>query len=126
MQICAKHWAAIRAALDARGLTPFIAKSGEEAAARMQRMQEDGEETKDTFEPLMGCNQMLMEGAIRMGGLAVINTNDCPVCMAMKAAANCPCGKSHSEAEIEKHWTVDVADCALARAKELGLVLDVA
>lgn len=125
MKCCDKHWQMIRTALDERGLTPFVAKSGEEAAARMQRAADEGE-TKDTFEPLIGINIMLMDNALRFWGITAVQGDGCPVCMAMESAKNCTCGKSHDPESIEKHWTIGPADCALERAKQLGLVLDIA
>jgi hypothetical protein len=71
MRPCPRHWAAMRKALDDRGLTKFVAGSGEEAAERVTNSissaLEGEEEDVKNWDPLMAMNfnfgARLLEGA---------------------------------------------------------------
>lgn len=99
MQFCQKHWDDLRAAIDARGLTKFVASSGEELA---QKMSAGG------FDPLMGAHNAICWNALNIGGLDVMGK--CPVCV----------GVEHNP-EWEKCIEL-AADDVLEEAKKLGLV----
>lgn len=55
MRFCQDHWNQLRAAIDERGLTPFIAKNGEIAVQQVAR-QLQGDTGKATFDPLMSAH----------------------------------------------------------------------
>lgn len=52
MRLCQPHWDSLREALDVRGLTGLVAENGEEAAVKTRR-QLEGEDTIDSYEPLI-------------------------------------------------------------------------
>ena len=88
MRFCTDHWTKLKAAIDARGLTPLIATSGEQAAAQLHKALTDGP-SKSTFDPLMAAHNLIFERTLRMFGLEIMNRNDdgsdrCPVCFAQK------------------------------------------
>ena len=70
MMFCMSHWEALRTALEDRGLTVF-SESGREAMTKIMR-QTQGEDTIDTFEPLMEAHNIIlanvMEAISRGGG----------------------------------------------------------
>jgi hypothetical protein len=109
MQICQTHWEELKAAIDARGLSQFIAKDGKEAIEHTVR-ELNGEDTVVDFEPLMGSNWWLSNAAMHYFGLAVMEPNEdgsnkCPVCMLQGI-----------------NWIEMCADLGLNEAKKRGLV----
>lgn len=64
MKICAEHWAALRAAIDKRGLTAFVAKDGATAMAQMVKQIESRDTGKATFDPLMSAHWAIVNNAM--------------------------------------------------------------
>lgn len=54
MKFCDAHWSSLREAIETRGLTALIAESGEEAATKTMR-QLEGEDSIDSYEPLLAA-----------------------------------------------------------------------
>ena len=84
MKICTDHWAKLRAAIHAKGMSHLGASSGEEAAERL-KAELDGTATDSTFDPLMAANNMIWSRALEMGGLYLMTqkedgTEYCPLC----------------------------------------------
>lgn len=96
MKICADHWQMMRDAIDQRGMTGLVAKSGEAAVEDQVRQLEEAQATgsvsdktiSETFDPLMSMHWHFMNEALRCGGLYLMGqtedgSNDghyCPVC----------------------------------------------
>lgn len=124
MKICQPHWDRLRAAIDARGLSHLVAKSGEECVGRVARELKQGQPIADEYDPLMSCNWMIFEQALRCGGIRLMGTPPeggeyCPICEAVKALA---AQDGTTEEEALKEWIDGPADGALAYAREKGLV----
>lgn len=115
MKMCQTHWAALRAAIEERGLMKLVSRNGEVLIERLEG-QLIGQPIKETFDPLMGANLAIWSNALEAGGLYLMGTTEsgeqyCPIC------------------ESEKHggypaewWITNAADEQLNRAQELGLV----
>ena len=117
MKFCDKHWSALRAAIDARGLSHLVARSGDEAAEAIAA-ELRGEE-RQFVDPLMSAHNMIMCRAIEEAGLAILAGDLCPVCEAMKGYAR---AQGHPEADTELAWIEGPADAALKQSRELGLI----
>lgn len=126
MRICQKHWDALRAALDARGIGHLGAKTDDDAR-RAIVTELEGRRDENDFDPLMSANWMIFSKALELGGLAAMGLNEhgeqyCPVCLALKC---CKVGGEdgfRDLAHVESHWIDGPADAMLAVAKEKGLV----
>lgn len=120
MKFCADHWAQLRAAIDARGLTPFVPQGGEEAARRMA----EGGEGRGGFDPLMGAHNAIVSNALGTAGLEIMAPNAdgserCPLCYLL---SECRCEHRGTPQCPFATWVDRAADDQLARAKQLGLV----
>jgi hypothetical protein len=117
MQICEKHWAMLRLAIETRGLSQFVVTDGE-TAMKQALDQLDGHDAP--YDPLASCAWMIMGRATQQGGLYLMTGDYCPICEAVKHT-NLD-GVPVPQAEVEKHWTDGPADAALAECKRLGMV----
>lgn len=109
MNMCKEHWEVLKEAIDARGLSKFVANDGQEVLDHTVR-DVNGENTVVDFEPLMGSSICLSSLAMRIGGLAVLSPNadgtmPCPVCFLQSF-----------------DYVGAAADGALAEAKDRGLM----
>lgn len=85
MRFCQPHWDALRAAIEARGLSALVAESGEKAMSNIARELETGEQTLDTFDPLMNAHWQLVANLGKAGGGGVVSMlalEGCPLCFA--------------------------------------------
>lgn len=108
MKMCMPHWEELKTAIDDRGLSKFIAPSGEVLAKNLVTELQGGEKK---FEPLMGANIAIMSNALQMGGLYLMTGDFCPLC------------------ELEKHtpekasnWIKYASDEQYEKAKKLNLI----
>lgn len=122
MRICMPHWDRMRAAVEERGMSHLVARSGEEAhAAIVQELQ--GEEAR--FDPLMAMNNNFWAAAMQYGGIGMMSENPdaepdkdgfrhyCPLCEA----------KKHLPGDDgDEDWVTGCADSMLQHARELGLL----
>lgn len=115
MKMCMPHWGELRKAIDDRGLSPLVARSGKEAAESAVRQIEGTDDKKADFDPLMSANWAIMGRALELGGLYLMGADDkgeeyCPLC------------------EVDKHggkasdWITGCCNAQLDHARELGLV----
>jgi hypothetical protein len=123
MQFCQKHWDMLRTAIEARGLTHLIAKSGEAAMERaVDELQ--GRADDSSYDPLMAAHWMIANRAVEMGGLYFLSGGHCPVCEAIKHTAHWPRegeNEPAGEAWVESHWIDGPADAVLTHCQERGL-----
>lgn len=110
MKFCEDHWTKLRTAIDERGMTKLVSKSGEEAARRT---------TEGGFDPLMGAHNSIVSNALERAGLELMNANPdgserCPMCFLGSHCENC--------AVIVETWIGKAADGALEEATSLGLL----
>jgi len=61
MKFCQPHWVSLTEALLARGLAGLISESGEDAATK-QRRQLEGEDSIDSYEPLLEAHAAIETG----------------------------------------------------------------
>jgi hypothetical protein len=80
MKFCQPHWDKMRAAVDARGMTPLLADSGEEMATRLERQISDGETTIDNFDPLMDMHWAILNNTDPR--VLLMPGDVCPLCHA--------------------------------------------
>lgn len=64
MQFCTEHWNKMRAAVDARGLTPLVSQGEASAVAKMVDQLKEGEQTLDSFDPLMSMHWAIAGNAM--------------------------------------------------------------
>ncbi len=71
MRFCDSHWKELKEAIHARGLGHLIAEGGADLKAKL---------TAKTFEPLIAAHNGLVEIALGVFGLALMQGEKCPVC----------------------------------------------
>jgi hypothetical protein len=123
MKICDKHWTMLREAIQIRGLMHLVAKEGNEAAARIA---EEIKGKEAPYDPLMSCNWMVTNEALRLGGLYLLNKADCcPICEAMEKLNGTPMNEAKelwTSREVEMAWINGPADAALDHCREHQLL----
>ncbi len=147
MKFCIPHWAAIRKAVDDKGLTPFVAKDGKVAVQQMAKQIKDGDVTKATFDPLMTCHWAIINNVMRLidesgnNPLYLLAGGDedpvvgfpgyeertwsrCPLCYINLAhEVSCTNPKCLLDKVSGYDWMIErAAEDALDRAREFGLV----
>lgn len=109
MKFCRPHWDALRKAIDERGLSHLVAKSGDVATERMVREVQGGASPAD-FDPLMSAHWAIAGQYLKDVGLEGMG-NGCPLCSV---------GKYDSERVM--NWIDGASDDALAYARHHSLV----
>jgi hypothetical protein len=122
MRFCENHWNGMKKALEDRGLSSFIATSGETAASRVESQAETHEVKRENYEPLMGMQMAIIHNAIGTLGIETFadNPDGSDRCLLCYLIANCTCGRG-DECSYYK-WTDYAANDMLDLAKDLGLV----
>jgi hypothetical protein len=127
MELCAKHWASLRAAIETRGLMGLVAK---DAPTAMQHAVDEVEGTADPkdYDPLASACWMIYGVALERGGLYLMSGDLCPICEAMKHTAHLPkngeiigVGEPVGEAFVESYWIDGPADTVLAECRKRGI-----
>lgn len=67
MKFCQRHWDLMRAAVEARGMTPLVAANGKSAAENLVSELQDGQ-TLDNFDPLMAMHWNIAGNAMEKLG----------------------------------------------------------
>lgn len=120
VKFCARHWDMLRQALDERGLTPLVATSGAEAAARAQA-ELAGTATDATYDPLMACHWAIAGRAMAELGLYLLQGDLCPVCEALRVHRETmgdPCPHGCTDDDIEAFWIQGPAEAARRYVEE--------
>ncbi len=117
MKFCIPHWNALRKAIESRGLSHLVAKTGEDAAKRLTA-EVKGTATDRTFDPLMSAHNMIVGRAIEMGGIYLLTGEYCPICEAVKHKP-----EDVTVEVVEAHWIDGPADGVLEYCREKKLVL---
>ncbi len=111
MRICTDHWAKLRKAIDDRGLSHLVAKTGEEAhAAIIEQLQ--GAENKAAFDPLMNANFAIWSAFLEDAGLAGLAFEGCPLCEVAKS----------DHPHLDDEWIRGSTNDQLEHARSLGLI----
>lgn len=141
MKFCEPHWVSLKDALDTRGLAGLISESGEDAANKMRR-QLEGEDSIDSYEPLLEAHGLIAGNAMHIveeaGGEPMYLLSDgaedpieghkgqtwprCPICYINKAhEINCD-GDCQLPLETGYDYMIDkAADDTLEHWKALRL-----
>lgn len=114
MQICQKHWQALRKAIEDRGMGHLGAKDPQQAVVAITTELE-GRGAENDLDPLMGCNWMIFSKALSACGLEILGlktdgTHYCPICEVIR--------------QDEEWWIQGPADAMLQAAREKGLITD--
>ncbi len=121
MRFCQDHWDKLKDAVDARGLSAFVADDGSAVIDRVVAESESGP-SKTTFEPLMAAHMAIVSNVLRIAGLEAMANNEdgtdrCPLCFII---AGCNCGQGDACPFLT--FIDRAADDQLEAAKSLGLV----
>lgn len=117
MKICEQHWADLRAAIHAKGMSHLVASNAEEVASRL-RAELEGTADGKTFDPLMAANNAIWAAALERGGLYLIGPRDdgseyCPLCEARDRGGQDPA-----------QWIDGCTDAMRAHCVKLGLLTE--
>lgn len=113
MKICDSHWKQLRAAIDKRGLQPFVSTSGEAAFDKIKLdLTTDG----NTFDPLLNATFAIWNNALGLGGIYLLGVDEdgeeyCPICESMR-----------NDGPPEDFWIKNAVDEQLQKAKHLKLI----
>jgi len=119
MKFCKSHWDALRAAVDARGMTHLVAKSGAQAFENVV-LELEGREREAHFDPLMAAHNMILGHAMDLLGLVLFTGDYCPACELLKRYPPIPEG--HRYATNESYMIDGPVDAVLEIAREQGLM----
>lgn len=79
MQFCKPHWDALRAAVDAKGMSQLVARSGEKAMEDI-KTQLEGTSTLENWDPLMASYWAISGKVLERVGLGAMPEDFCPLC----------------------------------------------
>lgn len=112
MNICKDHWDKLREAIDLRGLSRFVAGSGEKAAAQLD---------DNSYDPLMAANFAIWNNALKAFGLSMMQEHSpCPLCIMDEHAVECQDAECPRDSGMD--WIIFAADGQLELAKQKGLI----
>lgn len=128
MKICTDHWSKLRAAIDVRGLTQYIAKDGRIAAQNLV-LELEGREAEAYYDPLMAAHNMIFAGALERIGLSLMVGDKCPVCEGVKYnledqeinGVDPRYGRLLTTEDEEKYWIDGPADAVLEICLSKGM-----
>jgi len=117
MRMCQPHWDQLRKAISDKNLMHLVAKSGEEAIARMITELEDKPDQPSARDPLMEANLSIMSQALDQGGLYLMSpkedgTDYCPLCEVVV----------HTEIGMDSKWIEGCTDAILQDYKDNALL----
>lgn len=140
MKFCDHHWAMLRAAIEARGLTEFI-RTPDQHAGTMTKIVEclnEGGAAEDAsaverdapYDPLWSALWMIQNHALQLGGLYLLTVDEqgnhrCPVCEAVKNLSTRPLeegGPPVGVDRVESDWINGPADAAHQECVRRGLI----
>jgi len=84
MKLCLPHWNQLKEAIEATGLSKYVAPDGK-AAIRNLVGGLEGKPERDVFDPLMAANLAIWSNALDKGGLYMMTGDYCPICESEKA-----------------------------------------
>jgi hypothetical protein len=80
MQFCQKHWDALRAEIDKKGLGHLVSKDAEDLH---RKLLEGGDASVD---PMLMANNMIMMAFMEAVGPTALFTDSCPLCVVGESA----------------------------------------
>lgn len=123
MKFCPDHWAALKAAIDARGMGDLVAPDAETAHAQMVSSLKEGVTTPVNFDPLMSAHWAIVSNVMTVTGLAVLYAGEdgeerCPLCF-MAEGHKAHCQDPTCTIENYDNWIERAADDSLAAWQEI-------
>lgn len=124
MKMCAEHWQKLRAAIEVRGLSHLVARSGAEAVQNTV-LELEGREAEAYFDPLMAVHNMIWSACLSALGLGLMMVDEqgnhlCPLCTILPDYPPIPEG--HRYKSKESYFIDGPADAVLELARAKGLV----
>ena len=124
MKFCERHWGMLHKEVEDKGLTQFVAPTGEEAFKRMTADLDNKEFTRSTFDPLMGAHNAIMSNVLGAVGLGIFNETEdlqhCPLCFAQtEHDDNCQMSGCNQNFD---NWIKKAVEDQMEIAKSLGLL----
>lgn len=128
MKFCQPHWDQLREAIERKGMIDLVAKSGEEAAARIV---EELSQRPTAHDPLMSCHWMIANRALDLGGVYLMMQTPegghyCPLCELQKHIQpteedrqQCKCEDGFKD--IPTCWIESVTDAEREHCIAVGL-----
>jgi hypothetical protein len=82
MKLCDDHWKALKAAIDARGVSAGVSEHGRHLGAKLKEEFAGAKQTKQNFDPLVSAVMMIYGHSIEHGGLGImaVKPEPCPIC----------------------------------------------
>jgi hypothetical protein len=82
MKICQTHWDQLKEAINQKGMSHLISKSGEELADRLKK---EINKELTTYDPLMAANLAIAAASIKDAGIGIMGLDEnenpyCPLC----------------------------------------------
>ncbi len=123
MQFCKPHWDALRDAVEQRGMSHLVARSGqqahEDAVAQLE-----GSDDLQNWDPLMAAHWAISSRVLRAVGLDLMFGQKCPLCLVQQdyeavMRDGAPEGKTFVPAQ---YWIDSCMDSMLVYARDNGLV----
>jgi hypothetical protein len=130
VKFCQPHWEAMRAAVDARGMSHLVARDGHEAIEN-EVLRLRGDTSPQTWDPLMAAHWAIAERVINRIGhsqgpaaaLSALGGEDfCPLCEVQKSFDSWDPAKRPPEAHDAQGWVDDCMDAMRKHAVAKGLV----
>lgn len=123
MNVCQEHWDLLRAAVEVRGMTHLVARSGQEAAADMVA-QLEGRSSLDNWDPLMAAHWPLAGKIMERVGLAALALDFCYLCAIQQSYDwyDKEDVERPPEALAPQGWVDSCMDAMLEYAREQGLM----
>lgn len=113
---CQPHWTALREAIEARGLGPWISKGGEMAARQAERELTGRQEDAQGFDPLLRAWSMINARILQHGG----SLWACPLCEVQSHHDTCT--QPGCTADLPQAYIDGCCDALLDHARGVGLV----
>lgn len=103
MRHCQKHWLMTRQAVADMGMSPLVARNGEEAA---QQVVDEliGQDSAATFDPLMAAFIMVADRSTSALGLYLLSGDYCPICEVVATHAAQKCEHGCTDEDVEREW----------------------
>lgn len=121
MKLCQEHWNELKTAIEQRGLMHLVATSGEKAINQVVT-QLNGNDSNQTYDPLMSANFAIWGNALEVYGLAMMREDaPCPLCLIDKHLAECKESNCKFK-DSASDWIRFASDAQLTAARERGLV----
>lgn len=126
MKLCQSHWDKLKQGITDAGLMRYVSNDGQQAVEKIDS-QLKGDDSNDTYDPLMSANFAIWNNLLRIFGLEAMapDAPECLLCYMDEAAKN-GCGDTNCK---EHHasgddWVDYAVRDQVEQAKKRGLLSD--